>query len=334
MLAQPPSHPHAEVNLRRLLARFEATISKPEDLQGDRLYRQKYHSNLAHLHKLLTNVETDPARRRDDTVLCEYRRRVEQLEAVLDTNRLLSSVGRTVASLRSLAVLSPTGDNADRVAAADRVLKLQRKAEDDMRDHLLDGVREPMTPVKPAPPVWATPSEQIQLQTLDEAREELLSTPKRDLRRRPNNSTKSHVDSPHSSSSLLTTPDHQMTEADHTALLERDRQLHEQMTEEIIQKAAQLKKSTMAMRDQLTKDAMIMDDASDQLNNNLTLVNSARKRLQQLNQTAKSTTWMVWITVFFVCIAFVFTFVIMRLFKPNATPARPPGEGGSSWWFL
>ncbi|KAJ3022538.1 hypothetical protein HKX48_005955 [Thoreauomyces humboldtii] len=314
-------HAHAEVNLRRLLARFEASIAKPDDdWQGDKLSRQKYHSNLAHLHKLLASVETDPARQRDDTALCEYRQRVEQLEAVLDTNRLLSSVGKTVASMRSLAALPQTGDGSDRAAAADRVLKLQRRAEDELREQLLESPQDFPLHHEPLRPVWTPPAEP---QSFEDARDELLNTPKSDLRKRRN--PKSPLDYTPGGSGMLAT--NETDEVDHAAQLEQDRQLHEQLTEELAQQAARLKANTVGFSDLLKKDKIIMDDASDQLDSNSIAVNHARVRLLDLNKTARTTTWMVWITVFAVCIIFVFTFAIMRLFRPNRPSTGSEKEG-------
>ncbi|KAJ3150467.1 hypothetical protein HDU86_006640 [Geranomyces michiganensis] len=379
MLAEPtdshplPSPAHAEVNLRRLLARLESTLvqaaTNDPNAPVDRPVHVKYHSvpfitilsfdqvlrqnfnwkllfsgkNVVHLRRLLASVET--ARRRDDSALCEYRRRVEQLEAALDANRLLSSVGRTVSSLRALAVLPPEECDA-RLAAADGVLRMQRKAEDQMRDMLLDNVqsRGELVFTPDWPPSSSKPTSSSEP---EKPLDDLLLTPKPDLHRR-STTKQSLLDGSSSPSPLrLSTPSRPSTNQtiDHAAVLERERKLQEQLTDEMIMKAAQLKKSTMAMGDQLKKDALVVDDASDHLSSNLTHLNSARTRLLQLNKTARTTTWMIWGSVFFVCIAFVFTFVVMRLFKPTTVVApRPqqhhhPEEAGDAlvvhgegWW--
>ncbi|KAI8587009.1 vesicle transport protein [Geranomyces variabilis] len=357
--SQPlPSPEHAEVNLRRLLARLESTLAQAaatndSDTRVDRPVHVKYHSNVMHLRRLLASVET--ARRRDDSALCEYRRRVEQLEAALDATRLLSSVGRTVSSLRALAALPPEEGDA-RLAAADGVLRMQRKAEDQMREMLLDNA--PPRQELLFTPDWA-PSVSEPAATAEKPYDGLLLTLKPDLHRR-STTKQTLLDGSSSPSPLrLSTPARLSTTqtpsrpstttqtVDHAAVLERDRKLQEQMTEEMIMKAAQLKRSTLAMGDQLKKDALIVDDATDHLSSNLTHLNSARTRLLQLNKTARTTTWMIWGSVFFVCIAFVFTFMVMRLFKPTAvvpTAPRPqlqhhPEETGDAmavhaegWW--
>ncbi|KAJ3184191.1 hypothetical protein HDU87_005037 [Geranomyces variabilis] len=337
MLAEPagshplPSPEHAEVNLRRLLARLESTLAQAAaatndpDTRVDRPVHVKYHSNVVHLRRLLASVET--ARRRDDSALCEYRRRVEQLEAALDATRLLSSVGRTVSSLRALAALPPEDSDA-RLAAADGVLRMQRKAEDQMREMLLDNALPRQELV--FTPDWA-PSVPEPAATSEKPYDGSFAagargTTKQALLDGSSSPSPLRLSTPARLSTTQTPsrPSTTTQTVDHAAVLERDRKLQEQMTEEMIMKAAQLKKSAMAMGDQLKKDALIVDDATDHLSSNLTHLNSARTRLLQLNKTARTTTWMIWGSVFFVCIAFVFTFMVMRLFKPTAVvPAAP-----------
>ncbi|TPX64932.1 hypothetical protein SpCBS45565_g05537 [Spizellomyces sp. 'palustris'] len=290
------SNPHAEVNLRRLLAKFESNLasfqSDSDSSDKGPFVLAKYQANISHLHRLLRTIEADSARKCQDSVLSEYRRRVEQLEDVLDQSRLLSSVEKTVSSIRKLSCLPDSDpDAAERVKAADRILKLQRMAEEDLRAELLESTREASGRVS------ILGSEQ---QTLDEAREELLSTPQRDLRKR-NASPASALDTPE----------------DLTLLLDHDKKLQEQMAEDMAHMAAQLKLNSLALRDGLKKESKVLDEAHHHLSTNVFRLQREGLRLGTLNITARSTSWMVWLTVLFVCIAFVFTFVVMRLFKPR-----------------
>ncbi|KAI8826831.1 vesicle transport protein [Fimicolochytrium jonesii] len=349
-------HSHAEVNLRRLLARFEASIARPrksngngvDDLEVDTIVsaERKHYSNLAHLHKLLTAVETDPARKKDDTVLCSYRQRVEQLEAVLDKSRLISSVGRTVASLRKLSASASAQDNAERVAAAERVLKLQREAEDELRAELLDNTRKANTPTvngngngAKTPPLSTGTGDESSV--LNDTREELLSTPNKLRHRGPNippppTDTFSTPPTPHLTPSKPPPPSKRPTKTashddsdsfilsatDAKVKLDRDRKEQQQMTEDMLVMSQQLRMNAGEFGDRLKRDAVIMNEATHLLDTNLSTLTTASARLDTLNKTARTTTWMVWATVLVVCLVFVGTVGVMRVFGKREGGAR------------
>lgn len=79
--------------------------------------------------------------------------------------------------------------------------------------------------------------------------------------------------------------------------------------------AAHLKSNSLVLSHSLKKDEKIVSEASGHLGQNLARIKNESGRLGALNKTARKTTWMVWGTVLFVCVMFVFTFVVMRLFK-------------------
>ncbi|KAI9102464.1 vesicle transport protein [Phlyctochytrium arcticum] len=326
-----------EVNLRRLLNRCEASLS-PTSSQ-DIVDPAKYESNIIYLHRLLSLIEQDPSRSCDDSILSEYKRRVEQLETLLDRDRLLSSVGRTVSSLRNLTVLSD-GDGRDvrpELEATNSMLALQRRAEDDIRMELLGRQDSKGSEAKETP--MPTPSLIGYDTSLGDARDELLSTPQRDLRKRRPSMDKSSI----TDLASLTEPPSQ------SQILARDKRLHEQMTQELSTMARQLKMNSLALSEGLKKDAKVVSEASTHLNANTTRLSRESTRLTKLNASARTTTWIKWMVVIGVCLVFVLTVGVMRVVGPRRTftttkapkvvtggdvtnIAQDAQTGGSWWW--
>ncbi|KAJ3296618.1 SNAP receptor use1 [Borealophlyctis nickersoniae] len=259
-------------------------------------------ANLKHLRKLLQEVEADPARKIDDTALCEYRRRVDQLGDILDEGKLLSSVNRTFSTLRN-AVIIPGQSSTEKIAEVDRVLKMQRKAEDELRGELMKKSDEV---VKDVP---STPRRTI---SLKDAKEELFSSPlaqrNRDLRRRPN-----RIDG--DSESFESSLNPQSSDPDTQLVLDQNRKLQDQLTDDLIRMAAVLKGNSLLMGDVLKKDAKVVEETSATLQTNATRIKKEGSRLSALNMSARNTTWMVWLTVLFVCIVFAITFMFMRVVR-------------------
>ncbi|KAJ3190079.1 hypothetical protein HDU85_000370 [Gaertneriomyces sp. JEL0708] len=300
-----------ELQVRRFLLRLEAAASKFAARDGstpsqvENLELVKYRSNLAHLARLIEQLESNDEC--DESSLIEIRQRLEQLEDHLNEEKLVSSVARTVSSLRNLSALPSTAFHSESRAAAEQMLKVQRSAEEDMRHELLGSAASQPLMNLHEPPI-------LESHTLEEAREELLSSPQRDVRKR----TTYHHDASESPSLRPSVVQ------DDPQLLKEERELQEAMTDDLARMAAQLKMSSLALREGLKRDEKVLNDTAETLYANVSRLTSEGTRLSTLNVASRKTTWMIWLTVLLVCVLFVFTFIIMRVFKPRPALSTPP----------
>ncbi|KAJ3052640.1 SNAP receptor use1 [Rhizophlyctis rosea] len=291
---------HAEVNLRRLLLKCD-TLLEDNDLQS----RRKLETNVTYLKKLLQEVENDPNRQMDATKFCEYQQRVELMHGLLDDQKLISSTTRTLIQLRNAAAASAK-PNLEVVGGVDRILRIQRTAEHDLREYLMEGLSaKRQTKTQKAPEPTSTPTSNAPRISLAEAREELLSSPS--LRIRPN-ARRPDTSPSHELSSLSTTAD-----PESESLLEHNRKLQDDMTEELVRMAAALKNNTLSIGEKLQKDRKVLDEASTNLETSVGRLKKEKDRLGKLNMSARNTTWLIWGAILLVCIVFTVTFMFMRL---------------------
>ncbi|KAJ3032433.1 SNAP receptor use1 [Rhizophlyctis rosea] len=287
---------HAEVNLRRLLQKCDSLLA--EDGAASRF---QFETNINYLKKLLHDVEHDPKRTMDPTRLCEYQRRVDLLVGLLDDQKLVSSAHRTLLQLRNAAAAS-NKPGRDAVGEVDRVLRIQRNAEDELREMLIEKKAEETTETQ-----QKTPNTLDRKLSLAEAKEELLSSPS--LRNRTALRRKNSDATPESRTTITASVD-----KDTESMLENNRKIQEDMTDELVRMAAALKNNTLTIGEKLQKDKKVLDEASTNLETSVTRLKKEGDRLGKLNVSARTTTWIIWLTILLVCVVFAITFVFMRLF--------------------
>jgi len=64
----------------------------------------------------------------------------------------------------------------------------------------------------------------------------------------------------------------------------------------------------------LTKDEKIIDEAQNVVGGNLDRLKREGNRLGKYTAQSSKTTWLVWLVVLFVCIAWVLMFMLIRIF--------------------
>jgi hypothetical protein len=100
------------------------------------------------------------------------------------------------------------------------------------------------------------------------------------------------------------------TETDENEML-----LQEQLASELASRSELLKSNTLQFRNLLKKDALVLEEAEQDLDVNLTRLQKQGNRIQTLTSSTWNTTWLIWLSVIIVMIAFIFTFIFMRFVK-------------------
>ncbi|KAF8513138.1 hypothetical protein BU17DRAFT_95631 [Hysterangium stoloniferum] len=98
-----------------------------------------------------------------------------------------------------------------------------------------------------------------------------------------------------------------------SSLLSASLQTHDELTEELARMTAQLKRNAQHFAESLEKDKGVVLSASETLEKNYDTMARERIRLKDHSGKSRGTTWLVIAAVVGVAIAFVFTFLVIRI---------------------
>ncbi|KAL7332714.1 hypothetical protein PS15p_201727 [Mucor circinelloides] len=101
-------------------------------------------------------------------------------------------------------------------------------------------------------------------------------------------------------------------------VLQHHRQMHDELTTDLGRMAKQLKINSQAFGDTLSKDDVVLKEAQQAVESNLTRMTKERQRLDVHYSKSWGTSFMTMAVVLFVCIMFVLVFFTIK-FLPKAT---------------
>ncbi|CAO0802870.1 unnamed protein product [Mucor circinelloides] len=101
-------------------------------------------------------------------------------------------------------------------------------------------------------------------------------------------------------------------------VLHHHRQMHDELTTDLGRMAKQLKINSQAFGDTLSKDDVVLKEAQQAVESNLTRMTKERQRLDVHYSKSWGTSFMTMAVVLFVCIMFVLVFFTIK-FLPKAT---------------
>lgn len=90
-------------------------------------------------------------------------------------------------------------------------------------------------------------------------------------------------------------------------------QTQEELSAQLAQMASQLKQNSLRFTDALARDRAVMEGAEERLEGNLTKLQKERTRLKVQSGKSGSTTWMVLGAIITVVLAWIFTFLLIRV---------------------
>jgi len=120
---------------------------------------------------------------------------------------------------------------------------------------------------------------------------------------------------PSSSSSLLppTLPHFADKSAQPVPALQNSAALHEELSAQLAQMAAQLKRNTIHFSAALDTDKAVLQGTQEKLERNYEVMSKERVRLRDHRTKSWGTTWIVLLSLIVVAVAFVLTFFVIRL---------------------
>jgi len=101
-------------------------------------------------------------------------------------------------------------------------------------------------------------------------------------------------------------------------VLQHHRQMHDELTTDLGRMAKQLKINSQAFGDTLSKDDVVLKEAQQAVESNLTRMTKERQRLDVHYSKSWGTSFMTMAVALFVCIMFVLVFFTIK-FLPKAT---------------
>lgn len=102
---------------------------------------------------------------------------------------------------------------------------------------------------------------------------------------------------------------------DSKLVLDHNKKMQDDLTDELAELADNLKTSSMEFGSLLKHDEQVMNDASSKLENNMSRLKGTASRLEALNIAARGNTCMMILIVLFVSCTFTVMFLFMRFFR-------------------
>ena len=112
--------------------------------------------------------------------------------------------------------------------------------------------------------------------------------------------------------------------------IEAQRQLQEEILEDLGQLVSELKDKSLQAREAVKDDTAVLESTASVLDLNQAKIDENNERLRQQVRSMRGSTCMTWLMLFVVCVLFVFTFVFMKTFRkqrplpPPVPPSLPP----------
>jgi SNARE protein 1 len=98
-----------------------------------------------------------------------------------------------------------------------------------------------------------------------------------------------------------------------TRILSASLQTQEQLSKQLAEMASRLKQNTLHFTDALARDRAVIEGAQEKLEGNLTGMTTQRTRLKAQGSKSGNTTWMVLAAIAVVMIAWILTFLLIRI---------------------
>jgi len=306
-----------EINLIRLLDRSQKLVDQvvvnyssntPISFQMD-----KFKSSITYMHTLLSTLEREKC---DQLRLSEFKERIEMLASLVHENSAFIKSKATIP--RDNSMLSPT----DKLAETDRISKIKKIAQDELRNELL--TNDPSSPAHIFPSINTThvlsssssgdqnspPKSISPVRTHNTSTSSLEVLMTSSIRNRSRTARHELMGSPELEESTLPS-----LKGDSDMLLLHNKQVQEELTEQLAQMAMALKSNTVSFGEQLKKDKTALDDLDRGMESSLSRLKSEASRLGALNMSSRSSTCLVIFIVLFVCIVFLSAIFFMRFFR-------------------
>ncbi|KAJ1650809.1 hypothetical protein IWQ61_008479 [Dispira simplex] len=100
-------------------------------------------------------------------------------------------------------------------------------------------------------------------------------------------------------------------------LVQHHRQIHDELTGDLVHMAQTLKGNSMLFGDLLNKDRQVLQDAQEVISSNVDHMQKHGGRLTTYSRKSWSTTWMTWLIILVVCLTFIMVYFVVRLFPKN-----------------
>ncbi|KAK7047605.1 hypothetical protein VNI00_006373 [Paramarasmius palmivorus] len=97
-----------------------------------------------------------------------------------------------------------------------------------------------------------------------------------------------------------------------TGTLQHSNALHEELSNQLAQMSAQLRRNAMHFSDSLAKDAAVVEGAKEKLESNFDMMTSTKDRLQEHSSKSSSTTWLTVFAILLVTILFAMMVFLIR----------------------
>ncbi|KAI0686742.1 hypothetical protein BC835DRAFT_1551159 [Cytidiella melzeri] len=97
------------------------------------------------------------------------------------------------------------------------------------------------------------------------------------------------------------------------AFLQNSASLQDEMADQILQMATQLKRNAIQLGTSLEEDKSIVKEAEDKMGHNFDVMSTARVRLRDHRGKSWGTTWLVLLSMLVAVIGFVLTFFVIRI---------------------
>ncbi|KAI9144953.1 vesicle transport protein [Paraphysoderma sedebokerense] len=279
-----------EIQLSRLLSKCEksTTVESLSNIQE----RYKFQANIEYMYELLQAIEKETSKNTEQSMLSTFLQRIQALEALIDDEKLLSPVDKSLSKVRQMRFWEK-----DKLAQLEKEIRMQRKVEDERRKELLFSptVQEQQNHQDGRNSSFAS---NTSLQSPDPLRRNSSTS---DLRQRRSNQFSSVTASSQSAQETLKIQE----------------QLQDQLTDDLVMMAQALKSHSLAFKDMLKKDEKILSDAYSTLHSNLDRTTSTTSRLKKFMGKSSKTTFLIWILLLLACIIFVAMFFVIRLFPKH-----------------
>ncbi|KAJ1951477.1 hypothetical protein IWQ62_006422 [Dispira parvispora] len=100
-------------------------------------------------------------------------------------------------------------------------------------------------------------------------------------------------------------------------LVQHHRQIHDELTGDLVHMAQTLKGNSLLFGDLLSKDREVLQDAQEVISNNVDHMQKHGGRLTTYSRKSWSTTWMTWLIILVVCLTFIMVYFVVRLFPKS-----------------
>ncbi|KAL7754274.1 SNAP receptor use1 [Sorochytrium milnesiophthora] len=278
----PPQATRTHVNLRRLLQRCESYPITELQTDSD---RRRFRSNVDQIDVLIRELEEQGF---DDTsAISEYTQRANALKKLVDLDKLLSPIELSLS--KSRMAMHTIGGQHDKLAQLERAVRLQRAVQDERRAELMASEKPPASVAMATPPLGSSAAEPSRAGDSDASS---------GLRQRRSGFGQQEDDA-------------------NEVSLERHATIQEQMADDLLSMAAQLRQNTLAFSDALSKDSRVLRDAQSTLHNNSIRVDREVKRLSKYRLSSRSTAFTAWALLALAALAFAGVYMVIRLFPKS-----------------